>query len=151
MRGVRRPCVDAAAIHCDQCVFRKTPWLTGAPANGSVRPPLDAANVIDREAATGWDGAAAVPPNCAWQVDWRNKMRAILALSLLISLCASADAATAHHRRHATVSPTQSYSERAVSGFAYAPDGPVVRQAPYPMQYDDQPSVYENRYKNWGG
>ena len=77
-------------------------------------------------------------------------MRAILALGLLITLCASADAAPAHHRRHATVSPNQGYSERAISGFAYAPEGPVVRQAPYPM-YDDQPSVYENRYKNWGG
>jgi len=74
-------------------------------------------------------------------------MRAILALGLLITLCASADAAPAHHRRHATANPNQGYSERAVSGFAYAPDGPAVRQVPY----DDQPSVYDNRYPNWGG
>lgn len=111
----------------------------------------DAANVIGREAATGWDHAAAALPNRAWQVDWRNKMRAILALGLLIALCASADAAPAHHRRHATVSPNQGYSERALSGYAYAPDRPVVRQVPYPMPYDDQPSMYDNRYPNWGG
>jgi hypothetical protein len=77
-------------------------------------------------------------------------MRAILALGLLITLCASADAATAHHRRH-VVHPNQRFSERAVSGFAYAPDGPAVRQVPYPGQYNDQPSVYDNRYPNWGG
>ena len=76
-------------------------------------------------------------------------MRAILALGLLITLCASADAATAHHRRHhAVVNSTQVFTPGVRSGFAYAPDGPVVRQVP---QYDDQPSVYDNRYPNWGG
>jgi hypothetical protein len=80
-----------------------------------------------------------------------NAMRAILVLGLLITLCASADAAAAHHRRHAVASPNQGYSARALSGFGYAPDGPGVRQAPYPGQYNDQPSVYDNRYPNWGG
>jgi hypothetical protein len=74
-------------------------------------------------------------------------MRAILALGLLITLCASADAASTHHRRHATVSPNQGYSERAISGFAYAPDGPVIHD-----QFEStRPSVYDNKYKNWGG
>jgi hypothetical protein len=74
-------------------------------------------------------------------------MRAILALGLLITLCASADAAPAHHRRHAVANPTQVFTPGVRSGFAYAPDGPVIRQVPY----DDQPSVYDNRYPNWGG
>ncbi len=55
-------------------------------------------------------------------------MRAILALGLLITLCASADAAPAHHRRHAVASPTQVFTPGARSGFAYAPAGPA---APY--------------------
>jgi hypothetical protein len=76
-----------------------------------------------------------------------NAMRAILALSLLITLTAAADAATVHHRRHAVVSPNQSYTERVRSGFAYAPAGPTVPQ----MRFDDQPSPYDNRYPNWGG
>ncbi len=74
-------------------------------------------------------------------------MRFILALGLLITLCATADAATARHRRHVVVSTNQGYASRALSGFAYAPAGPTVRQLPY----NDQPSPYENRYKNWGG
>ena len=55
-------------------------------------------------------------------------MRAILALSLLITLCASADAAPAHHRRHVTVSPNQSFTPAVRSGFAYVPGEPA---APY--------------------
>jgi len=55
-------------------------------------------------------------------------MRAILALSLLIALCASADAATAHHRRHAVVNSTQGFTPGVRSGFAYSPGGPA---APY--------------------
>jgi hypothetical protein len=51
-------------------------------------------------------------------------MRSIVALSLLITLCGSANAATGHHahRRHAIVHPNQGMvaSYRA-SGFAYAP------------------------------
>ena len=74
-------------------------------------------------------------------------MRAILALGLLITLSAAADATPAHHRRHAVANPTQIFTPGVRSGFAYAPDGPAVRQVPY----DDQPSVYDNRYPNWGG
>jgi len=49
-------------------------------------------------------------------------MRSILALSLLITLCGSANAATVHpaHRRHAIVPPNQ--------GMIYAP--PPIRAAP---------------------
>ncbi len=64
-------------------------------------------------------------------------MRSILALGLLITLCGSADAATVHHsrtRHHVIVRHS----------WAYAPPPP-------PVHYDDQPSVYDNRYKNWGG
>ena len=55
-------------------------------------------------------------------------MRSILALSLLITLCGSANAATVHHahRRHMIASDP-------ASGFAYAPPGPPIhyRAAPY--------------------
>lgn len=61
-----------------------------------------------------------------------NAMRAILALGLLITLCASADAATAHHRRHAVVSPAQVFTPGVRSGFAYAPAGLA---APYDDSY----------------
>ena len=72
--------------------------------------------------------------------------RAIAALGLLVALSASADAASAH-RRHVTVNPNQGYSERAISGYAYAPDGPVIHD-----QFEStRPSVYDNKYKNWGG
>jgi hypothetical protein len=57
-----------------------------------------------------------------------NAMRAILALSLLITLYTSANAVTAHHRRHAVVTPNQSYTQGVRSGFAYAP---AVPAAPY--------------------
>jgi hypothetical protein len=70
-------------------------------------------------------------------------MRAILGLGLLIALCASADAATVHHRRHAAIG----HDQRAVSGFAYAPDGPVVHD-----QFEStRPSIYDNKYARWGG
>jgi hypothetical protein len=74
-------------------------------------------------------------------------MRAILALGLLITLCASADAATAHHRRHVVASPTHVYTPGVRSGYAYAPDGPVIHD-----QFEStRPSVYDNKYQNWGG
>jgi hypothetical protein len=70
-------------------------------------------------------------------------MRSILALSLLVTLCAAANAATASHshRRHAP---------DPASGFAYAPPRPPIhyQAAPY---YNSQPSGYGNRYPNWGG
>jgi hypothetical protein len=49
-------------------------------------------------------------------------MRSILALSLLVTLCGSANAATVHHthRRHAIPNQGMIASDPA-SGFAYAP------------------------------
>ena len=67
-------------------------------------------------------------------------MRAILALGLLITLCASADAATAHHRRHAAVSPTQVFTPGVRSGFAYAPAGLA---APYNDYNEPYPGTSE--------
>jgi hypothetical protein len=63
-------------------------------------------------------------------------MRSILALSLLITLCGSANAATVHHahRRHAIVLPNQGMiASDPASGSAYAPPGPPIhyRAAPY--------------------
>ena len=63
-------------------------------------------------------------------------MRSILALSLLITLYGSANAATVHHahRRHAIVRPNQGMiASDPASGFAYAPPGPPIhyRAAPY--------------------
>ena len=61
-------------------------------------------------------------------------MRSIWALSLLVTLCASANAATVHHahRRHAIPNQGMIASDSA-SGFAYAPPGPAIhyRAAPY--------------------
>ena len=62
-------------------------------------------------------------------------MRAILALSLLITLTAAADAATVRHRRHAVVSPNQGYSEGVRSGFAYTPAGPAAPYSGYNEPY----------------
>ena len=68
-----------------------------------------------------------------------------LSLGLLIALSASADAATAHHRRH--VSPTPVFTPAVRSGFAYAPDGPVIHD-----QFEStRPSIYDNKYQGWGG
>ena len=73
-------------------------------------------------------------------------MRYILALSLLFALSASADAAT-RHRRHVVVSPAPVFTPSVRSGYAYAPDGPVVHD-----QFEStRPSVYDNKYQNWGG
>jgi hypothetical protein len=56
-------------------------------------------------------------------------MRSFLALGLLITLCASAGAATARHSRHVIVHPGHEY---AIPGWAYA--------APRPVHYDYAPS-----------
>jgi hypothetical protein len=67
-------------------------------------------------------------------------MRYILALSLLISLCASANAAT-KHRRHAPVQ--QGFSSGSpLSARAYMPSAPPVYS---------QSSGGGNPYQNWGG
>ena len=74
-------------------------------------------------------------------------MRAILALSLLITLCASADAATAQRKRHPVVNPNQGFTPAVRSGFAYAPDGPMI----YHQFESTRPSIYDNKYERWGG
>jgi hypothetical protein len=62
-------------------------------------------------------------------------MRSILALSLLVTLCGSANAATVHHahRRHAILPLRGMIASDPASGFAYAPPGPPIhyRAAPY--------------------
>jgi hypothetical protein len=64
-------------------------------------------------------------------------MRSFLALGLLITLCASASAASMHHSRHV---PGQGY---VVSGWAYA--------APRsPIHYEDTPS-YDDPSRFGGG
>ena len=68
-------------------------------------------------------------------------MRSILALSLLITLCGSANAATVHHahRRHANVRPHQGMiASDPAWGFAEAPLGPPIyyRPAPYNSYYE---------------
>jgi hypothetical protein len=63
-------------------------------------------------------------------------MRSFLALCLLITLCASANATTVHHSRlrHVIVRPNQGLTlGHAVSGWAYAPPRP-------PVHYHDTPS-----------
>ena len=77
-------------------------------------------------------------------------MRSILVLSLLITLCAAANAATVHHGQGRHVRSNPGRIVGPVSGFAYAPAGPMVRDRRSAPIYN-QPSVYENRYPNWGG
>jgi len=76
-------------------------------------------------------------------------MRSVLALGLLITLYAFANAAAASHshRRHAIVRVKQSVSVYTVPGYAYARPGPPVRHQPA----QPEPSPYDNRYPNWGG
>jgi hypothetical protein len=72
-------------------------------------------------------------------------MRNFLALSLLIILGASANAATLHHhnaRHHVIVRPGLSSSFAAVPGWAYA-------RPASPIQYDDTPSY--NDPSKFGG
>jgi hypothetical protein len=97
-------------------------------------------------------GAARALHEQAQQVDWRKSDAFYLALSLLVTLCGSANAATMYHahRRHAIVRANHGLiSSDPASGFAYAPLGPPIRYQPAP--YNDQPSPYDNRYPNWGG
>jgi hypothetical protein len=72
-------------------------------------------------------------------------MRAVLALGLLIALCASASAARVHHfkPRHVIVRPSQRLpSGSDIPGWAYAPPrSPAYRvyAQPRPDPYDDTP------------
>jgi hypothetical protein len=69
-----------------------------------------------------------------------NAMRSFLAVSLLITLCASASAATAQHSRHVIVRASQGY---AVPDWAH-------QAFPPPVHYDDTPS-YDDPSKFGGG
>jgi hypothetical protein len=69
-------------------------------------------------------------------------MRSILGLSLLITLCGSANAATVHHahRRHAIVPPNQGMiASDPASGFAYAPPGPPIHHRATPYNNYNEP------------
>ena len=69
-------------------------------------------------------------------------MRSILALSLLVTLCGAANAATVHpvHRRHAVVRPDQGIiASDPASGFAYAPPGPPIPYRPAPYNDYNEP------------
>lgn len=70
-------------------------------------------------------------------------MRSILALSLLITLCGSANAATVHHahRGHAVVRSNQgAIASDPASGFAYAPSGPPIHYRPTPYGDYNEPN-----------
>jgi hypothetical protein len=73
-----------------------------------------------------------------------NTMRSLLALSLLMTLCASASAATVHHPRHHVIARFgQVFLSYAVPRWAYAAVGPAVR-------HDDTPS-YDDPSRFGGG
>ncbi|WP_454625890.1 hypothetical protein [Bradyrhizobium cenepequi] len=105
----------------------------------------DAVDVTDREAATPWDDS---DPNAHhWmkagdKFIGANAMRFFLALGLLITLSASANAAMVHHfePRHVIVPPRPVY---AVPGWAFEEHRP-------PVYYDDTPS-YNDPSKFGGG
>ena len=66
-------------------------------------------------------------------------MRSVLALGLLIALCASADAATVHRSksRHVIVRPSQGLTLRhAVPGRAYAAPRPPIHDYGVPSYND---------------
>ena len=71
-------------------------------------------------------------------------MRSILALSLLITLYGSANAATVHHahRRQAIVRPNQGMiASDPASGFAYAPPGPPIHHRAAPDYNERYPGA----------
>jgi hypothetical protein len=73
-------------------------------------------------------------------------MRPVLALGLLMALCAPADAASVHHKKPLLRSPavsSQGFQDRTASGWSYAAPRPVNR-------YDDTPS-YNDPSKFGGG
>jgi hypothetical protein len=73
-------------------------------------------------------------------------MRSVLALSLLLALCAPVTAATA--RLHAVVRSTHGLLMGPVSGWAYSPPPRVLS---HPAPFDDQPELGHNPYAGWGG
>jgi DNA-binding transcriptional LysR family regulator len=99
--------------------------------------PYDPADLIHREAATAWGRSRPCAPHRReGGSNGSNAMRSVLALGLLIALCASANAARVHHfkPRHVIVRPRQGLPlGSAIPGWAYAPPRP-------PVHYDDTPS-----------
>jgi DNA-binding transcriptional LysR family regulator len=93
------------------------------------KPPKRRRGKTDHHLMRAGAGAARAPDQKT-DVYWSNAMRSFLALGLLITLCASASAATMHHSRHVIVRPAQGH---AVLGSAYAAVQP-------PIHYDDNPS-----------
>jgi hypothetical protein len=66
-------------------------------------------------------------------------MRFVFALGLLVTICASANAATVHHSRkhhHVIIPAGAASSFAAVPGLSYAPPPPAVRYDGTPS-YDD--------------
>lgn len=78
-------------------------------------------------------------------------MRSILAMSLFITLYASASADTVSrsHRQHAAVRAKQSPLVGPAPGFASAPARRPVDHQIAPGGSQQNP--YDNRYLNWGG
>lgn len=69
-------------------------------------------------------------------------MRSVLALSLLITLATSANAATVHHahRRHVVVPPDRGMvASDPASSFGYAPSGPPIQYRPAPDHGYNEP------------
>ena len=96
--------------------------------------------MTNSEAAIYWEGATPALRQQARLSIGEKAMRSILALSLLITLCGSANAATVHraHRGHAIVRLNQGMiASDPASSFAYTPPGPSIhyRSAPYNEPY----------------
>ena len=73
-------------------------------------------------------------------------MRSILVLSLLMTLCASANAATLHHHRtrhHVVIPPGVASSFAAVPGRSYAPPPPAIHYNDTPCYNDPSKSGSE--------
>jgi hypothetical protein len=66
-------------------------------------------------------------------------MRSILALSLLITLCGSANAATVHHAHRRHVLNQGMIASDPASGFAYAPSGPAIHYQAAPYNDSNEP------------
>jgi len=74
------------------------------------------------------------PKRRSTMLNGANTMRSLLALGLLMTLCASASAATVHHPRHHVIARSgEGFLGYAVPRGAYAAAGPAVH-------YDDTPS-----------